>query len=410
MRVSNFLAGMLFFGGLLVISATAQAQDWPQWRGPNRDNKVVGFNAPVTWPKILTQKWKVVAGQGDSSPVLVGKKIYVFGRQGGDEVIQCLDADTGKQLWDNKYPVQLITGGPGGIHAGPRATPVVADGKVCTFGARGMLSCLDAETGKLVWRKETTGTPVFFTAASPIIVDKICIAYSGGSGKGEIVAYDLADGSAKWTWNGEAPGYGSPVVMDMDGVKALVTLTEKSHIGLGIVDGKLLWQGPLGKFAMNTATPIVDGQKLIISNTGIGTIALKVEKHGGEFKTKELWRAKLGTSRFNTPVLRDGMIYGITGAGGKGSGSFFCMNAENGMPVWTDSARHGETGAILSAGAVLLAITDDTNLVVLRPGTKQYTELATFKVAETPTWSYPIVAGNRVYVKDQNSLTLWSIE
>src|SRR5439155_21252952 len=139
----------------------------------------------------------------------------------------------------------LTTGGPGGIHAGPRATPAVAEGKVCTFGARGVVSCLDAASGKLLWRKETKGVPTFFTAASPIIVDKMCIAYSGGQGKGEIVAYDLAKGEPKWTWTGDAPGYGSPVLAMLGGVKQLVTLTEAAVVGIGTQDGKLLWQAPM---------------------------------------------------------------------------------------------------------------------------------------------------------------------
>src|SRR5207244_4030258 len=97
----------------------ALASDWPQWRGPNRDNKVAGFTAPTSWPKELTQKWKVTVGLGEASPVLARGKVYAFGRQGGDEVTSCLDAATGKIDWQDKYPAVEV-GGPAGSHPGPR--------------------------------------------------------------------------------------------------------------------------------------------------------------------------------------------------------------------------------------------------------------------------------------------------
>src|SRR2546422_531974 len=147
--------------GFGMFSVAAGAADWPQWRGPNRDNKVEGFIAPATWPKELTKKWTVKVGYGDASPVLVGDKLYVFTRQGGDEVLSCLDAGSGKELWKDKYAAKEVTGaaikvGPRPGHPGPRSTPTVAEGKICTFGASGVLSCLDAATGKLLWRKDSS--------------------------------------------------------------------------------------------------------------------------------------------------------------------------------------------------------------------------------------------------------------
>lgn len=163
---------------VLVVTNLALAQDWPQWRGPSRDAKVAGFTVPKTWPKELTQKWRVTVGLGDATPALVGDRLYVFARQGGDEINLCLDAKTGKELWQDKYTAPTITGGPGS-HAGPRSSPVVADGKVVTLGVGGVLSCLDADSGKLLWRKDDFlgAWPKFYTAMSPIVVDGLCIAH-----------------------------------------------------------------------------------------------------------------------------------------------------------------------------------------------------------------------------------------
>src|SRR5207253_4920607 len=123
------------------------AQDWPQWRGPNRDAKAEGFKAPQTWPKELTQKWKVTVGTGDATPALVGDKLYVFTREGSDEVIRCLDAASGNEVWKDKY-ASAAGNEPTGQFGGPRASPAVAEGKVVTYGARGTLSCYDAASGK----------------------------------------------------------------------------------------------------------------------------------------------------------------------------------------------------------------------------------------------------------------------
>src|SRR6185503_7147255 len=152
-----------------------------------------GFTAPKTWPKELTQNWKATVGQADTTPALVGDKLYVFSRQGGEEVTRCLDAATGKEVWSDKYAAQGATG-PASGHAGPRSSPTVADGKVVTLGVRGTLSCTEAASGKKLWRKDdfAGAWPQFFTSSSPLVVDGLCIAQLGGRDNGAMVAYDLS--------------------------------------------------------------------------------------------------------------------------------------------------------------------------------------------------------------------------
>jgi len=182
---------------LITLAPSALAQDWPQWRGANRDGKAAGFSAPSTWPKELTQKWKVTVGKGDASPALVGDKLYVFARQEGDEMTLCLDAKTGKELWRDKYACEP-SNEPMGRHPGPRSSPTVAQGKVVVYGVRGTLSCLDAANGKVLWRKEDPAWPRFFTSSSPVLAEGLCIAQLGGEEKGAVVAFDLATGDEKW--------------------------------------------------------------------------------------------------------------------------------------------------------------------------------------------------------------------
>src|SRR5260370_26538104 len=171
MKNANPTMGVIAGCVLLLSASGVCAQDWPQWRGPNRDAKAAGFKAPATWPKELTQKWKVQVGDGAATPALVGDKLYVFTRQGENEVIRCLDAASGNELWQDKYEAQPAERAAGRF-PGPRSSPTVADGKVVTLGVRGTLSCLDAASGKVVWRKDDFkgSLPQFFTSSSPIVV------------------------------------------------------------------------------------------------------------------------------------------------------------------------------------------------------------------------------------------------
>jgi len=408
MRNANRWIVAIAVGVILAGATGALAQDWPQWRGANRDGKVTGFTAPQTWPKELAQKWKITVGTGDSTPALVGDKLYVFARQGDEEVTLCLSAADGKEVWKDKYAAQAVTG-PAARHPGPRSSPAVADGKVVTLGAGGVVSCLDAATGKVVWRKDEFPkvVPKFFTAMSPIIVDGMVVAHLGGQGSGAVVAFDLATGDAKWKWAGEAPMYASPVVLTADGVKQIVTLSEKSVVGLGAADGKLLWQIPFVPqgMAYNAATPIVDGQTVIFTGAGRGTKAVKIEKQGDGFAAKELWSNDQVAPQFNSPVLKDGLLFGLTD-----KGNLFCLNAKTGQTAWTDATKRGGAFAsVLDAGSVLLALPSNSELIVFKPGDKQYDEVARIKVAESATYAHPLVAGNRIFVRDQDTVALLTI-
>ncbi len=432
------------FRTLLVLSFCAgslQAQDWPQWRGPNRDGKAASFAAPKTWPKELTKKWKVAVGDGVATPSLVGDKLYVFARQEGGEIIRCLNAATGDEIWKEKYDAQGADG-PAGSFAGPRCSPTVADGKVVIFGVRGALICLDAASGKIAWRKDDFpgALPRFYTSASPIIVDGLCIAQVGGRDKGGVVAYDLAKGDEKWRWNGDVPAYASPVLMTIDGKKLVVAETETKLVALSATDGKLAWEAPFkveGR-GYNAATPVVSGQTIIYTGSNRGTTAVKLEKAGEVYTAKELWKNPEISVQFNSPVLKEGFLYGLTG-----KNELFCLNAADGKTAWTaplnapaadapppadrpaapppGSDRPGGPGggrgfgpgggrgmrggggggygSLVDAGSVLLALTPSSQLIVFKPGEKTYTEVARIKVADSPTHAYPVVSGNRIFNK-----------
>jgi outer membrane protein assembly factor BamB len=393
----------------ITAATIAQAQDWPQWRGPNRDDKVSGFTVPKTWPQELDQKWKVTVGASDATPALVGGKLFVFSRQDDFEVIQCLDATKGTVLWSNKYEA-LAPSGAAGRHPGPRSSPAVADGKVVTLGARGVLSCLEADSGKLLWRKDDIrGWPGFFTAMSPLIVNDLCIVQLGGKTNGAVVAYNLESGDEKWRWDGDGAAYASPVEMTVGGTKLVVTQTDKRVVALTLADGKLVWQTPFvpkGMGAGNFDTPIVEGENIIYTGQSLGTTAVKLQKDGESFTATGVWTNMDNSPRFCTPVLKDGFLYGLSG-----EGKFYCIDAKTGKTAWTEAnGSRGNFGSILDAGPVLVALTPKSHLIVFQPSDKEYSEVANIKVADKPTYPHPILSGNRLFVEDDDSVALMTVD
>jgi outer membrane protein assembly factor BamB len=397
------LAGLFLCGSALA--------DWPQWRGPNRDAKVTDFKAPATWPKELTKKWSVTVGDGVATPALVGDKLFVFTREDASEVVRCLDATTGKDIWKHAYEEKPVTGAAAQF-PGPRSSPTVAAGKVVVLGVQGRLTCLDAAAGKELWHKEGSGRPPrFFTSCSPLVVDNLCIVQLGGESSGAIVALDLATGNEKWQWAGDGTAYASPTLGDVAGTRELVARTSKNIVGLDPADGKLLWQTPFeeqGRGGYNSASPIVERGTVIYAGKGLGAKAANIERDGGKLVAKEVWTSADSSVQYNTPVVKNGLIFGISD-----TNALFCVNATTGQTAWSTSLPRGRLagyGSIVDAGSVLLALNPSAQLVVFEPSEKEFKQLASYKVSENETFAYPVLSGNRIYIKDKNAITLWTVE
>jgi len=405
MKGARFLIAMTLLGMLLVSIGTAG--DWPQWRGVDRDGKAVDFKAPAAWPERLQEKWRATVGSGDSTPALVGERLYVFTRQGDEETTLCLNAATGEVVWTDKYAAKAVTGAAS-RHPGPRSSPAVAEGKVVTLGVGGVVSCLSAADGKMIWRKDPFegAVPRFFTSMSPIVVDGMAIVHAGTAGKGAILAYNLADGAEKWRWDGEGPDYASPAFLAVGGVKQIVTLAEKSIVAVAAGDGKLLWQlpfAPTGR-AYNAATPIVDGDTVIYTGAGRGTFAVKIEKQGDAFEAKPLWSNPDIATQYNTPVLKDGMLFGMSSGG-----NLFCINAKDGKTAWIDAVSRDRSGfgTIVDGGSVLLALPSSGEMLVYKPTAEGYSQIVAVKVGAASTYGYPVVTDSRIFVKDENTVALY---
>ena len=398
---------------MVLFAIPLYAQDWPQWRGPNRDGAVTGRFSE--WPKALKEQWKVTVGVGHASPVVVGNKIYIFARQGEEETLLCLDAATGKELWKSSQPISYkMHEAATGHGKGPKSTPVVSNGSVFTLGISGVLSAHDARTGKLKWRHEFSKqypntSPLFGTAMSPIVDKGVLIAHVGGHDKGALTAFDAETGEVKWTNDLDGPAYSSPILVTLAGERQLVTFMQKQFVGVDAATGTLLWKLPAKtQYDENTVTAIPYKDMLIFSREGQGISAIRLAKQGSEIVPQEVWNNKENTLYLSTPVLQGNMLLGFSILK---KGQFFALDADTGKTIWQGPGRMGESASILNAGgSAFLALTNEANLIVLPVNAKEYAPTMQYTVANTPTWAHPVVNGNRILIKDETTLRSLSLQ
>jgi outer membrane protein assembly factor BamB len=401
----------------VVCGASLQAQsgstDWPQWRGVNRDGGAAGFRAPARWPDALTLKWKRDIGAGYSTPIVIGDVVYTFSRaeKGEEEAVMAFEAGTGKPLWQATYPAPyVVVKAAAGHGLGPKSTPVYADGRLFTFGISGILTALDAKTGKILWQKPAPDVgPMFTTSQSPLIDRGRLIVHLGGNAGGALSALDPATGDVKWEWKGDGPGYGSPIVADLGGTRQVITFTLDNLVGVSADTGELLWQRPFkAPSQVNASTPIVYGDTVIVAGNQSGIAALRVSRRDGKWVAEEAWRNDDVYYHLSNAVIVGDALFGLSP---QQSGSLFYVNAKSGATLWRGGPRTAANAAIARAGTILFILKADGELVVADGAqTGALTPIKTYKVAETPTWGQPAIAGQRIFVKDQNSVALWTIE
>jgi outer membrane protein assembly factor BamB len=397
--------------GSLIVGATLQAQEWPGWRGPDRDG-VVRVAGPQAWPETLTPRWKVTVGEGYASPLFVGGRILQFARQGDDEVAMAIDPASGRILWRQAYPATSFEPiSAAERHGkGPKSTPVHSDGMLYTFGATGVLSAFDAASGAVAWRHDHSkefgsAWPMFGNSMSPVAGEGLVVALVGTNDDGAIVAYDARSGARRWIWRGDGPGYGSPLIVELDGVKQVVTFTQQYLVGLALESGELLWQSDFpARQGMNIPTPLVLGQgQTILAGTAEGTSGLRVTRTNNRWATGQTWQNGDIALRLSSPVRKDDLVFGFTS---RNSGAFFALDARNGRTLWMSDPRQGDNAAILVAGDHLLLLKDSGELIVARATATDFEPVRRYQVADSATYAHPLMLPTGIVVKDATTLAL----
>lgn len=386
---------------------TVHAADWPQWLGPRRDGSSTEKVAP--WRSPPSVLWKIAVGEGHSSPVVAGGKVYLFTKQrdNSDEVIETFDAVSGKPLWSKSYdrgPFKSLFGN------GPRGTPTVAGGKIYTFGITGILSCLDANNGERLWQVDTLkqygAKNLFFgMSCSPIVEGNLVIVSVGAKGA-SLVAFNKDTGEEAWKSLDDAASYASPIAIGENGERRLVFLTGKRLVAVSPKDAMLSWEFPLvDKLAESSTTPVLAGHVLFASSITYGGVGLKLESPAklGE----KLWHDQDLTCYFSTPIAIGKELYIVTGTKPPAlfnQATLHCLDLATGKKLWTGRKVGSYHAALLRTGDdKLLLLEEAGNLVLLEPNPKEYRELARAKICGN-TWAHPALADGRLYVRDDKEL------
>ena len=344
MNPLNLMARLPVFLIAFVACATLQAQadEWPQWRGPQRDGvwREAGVVDAFTSPQ-LELKWRAEIGSGYSSPTVADGRVYVTDRMTDPEQVErvhCFDWKNGETLWSHTYP---CTYRKIGYPDGPRVAVHVHDGRAYSLGAMGHLFCFDAAVGKVLWHKDLAKEyegqrPVWGIAAAPVIEGDLLIVPACGK-SACLVAFDLETGRERWKALDDRGNYSAPIVVEQAGKRVLVYWSGDRIVGVDPASGKLHWEVafPASRMPLGVATPVLHERKLFFTGFYDGSLLLELDAE--VLAVKELWRRKGPNERrtdglhsiIATPVILGEHIYGVDS-----HGELRCLALEDGARVW----------------------------------------------------------------------------
>lgn len=400
-RLPRLLAAL----ALLLLCTSLRAADWPQFLGPTRNGlstEHVGDHFPPSGPKVV---WKKDIGQGFSGPVVAAGKLILFHRLTDRETVECLDAHTGARVWISDYPTHYQD--DFGFDEGPRATPTIADGKIFTFGAEGMLSCWDLSNGKRVWQIDTkdqfTAAKGFFgLACSPLVEgDAVIVNIGGGKGAG-IVAFDKSTGKVLWKATDDEASYSSPVAATFNGKRYILVFNRDGLVVLDPASGKVFFNFPWRsrtRESVNAATPQVIGDEIFLSASyGTGAAMLRFHEAGPE----TVWSGdEILSNHYATSVYHDGFLYGFDGRQESGP-NLRCVDAKTGKVRW--SQDNFGAGTLMLAGNQLLVLTEKGELIVAPANPDGFKPASHTQVLPFNSRAYPALADGLYYARSKDKL------
>lgn len=401
------------FGSLS--SSFAAEGDWPQWRGPNRDDISTEKGLLKEWPASgPALAWKASGlGSGFSGVTLSGTRIFTMGDKEDGAYLLALNRADGKPLWSTKVGKP---GAPGwGGFAGPRMSPTVDGDNVVAVGQYGEVLCVNVSDGKEIWRKHMVedlgGTLMEWGFSESPVIDGDHVVLTPGGAQGTVATLNRKTGEVLWRsvdWKDNAH-YSSIIIATLCGVRQYVQLTEKSVAGLAPKDGKILWKAPRKGATAVIPTPIAaDDHVYVTSGYGIGCHLFKITKDGNEFKAEQVYANKVMVNHHGGVVKVGDHLYGHSE--GKG---WTCQNFKTGEAVWQDKEKL-KKGAVTFADGMLYCREEDSGTIALVEATASgYSEKGRFKQperAKEKSWPHPVIAGGKLYIRDQDRLFCFDIK
>jgi outer membrane protein assembly factor BamB len=399
----------LVVAAIAVHASASKADDWPCWRGPRGDGISRETGILKEWPADgLKQLWKADLSGGFSSVAVVNGRLFTQTKEKNQEVVVCLDAATGKDLWRYRYDCDYAAhksftgGGMPASRTGPRSTPTVDGDRVYTLGATGILLCLEAKTGEKVWQQDLlkvadSDCPRHGYCCCPLVVGDQIYVHPGGTKGKSIAALNKKDGSIVWQALDDPIGEGSPVWIEKGATPQVIFFTGTGAVGVSPKDGKPLWRYPWKtQFDLNIATPIhADGKVFISSNYGTGAAVFRLTDSE---EPETVWKEKTMQNHISTSVLYEGHLYGFSEA------RLRCVEFETGKVKW-DKIGLGK-GTLVIADGHLIVLGDHGELVLAEASPEKFDEVSKCHVLDKDklSWTVPVLSGGRLFIRNENGL------
>lgn len=413
MKFTYLLASLLL--GLSPF-ASASSGDWPQWRGPNHDDISTETGLLKDWPEGGPKlAWEAKGlGAGYSAVSIMGDRIFTAGDKGAESFVEALNLTDGKALWS----ARLGKAGPVGQpqFEGPRATPTTDGELVFAVSQWGELVCLRADTGKEVWRKDYTkdfgGACPFWGYAESPLIDADQVVITPGGSQGAVVALNKKTGAVLWRSKEftDAAHYSSLILADLGGVRQYIQLTPSSVAGIAAADGKLLWKAPRKGNVAVIPTPIYDdGYVYVTSGYATGCNLFKVNAGSGKFSTEQVYANKIMANHHGGVVKVGDYVYGYSE--GKG---WTCQDFKTGEAKWQEREKLRKGSIAYADGRLYLRQEDKAGTLALIEATPEgYREHGHFDQPDRSSknsWPHPVIAGGRLYLRDQDVLLCYDIK
>jgi len=417
MRLSQTTAWLLVMP--LLAAAGAGGGEWPQFHGPNRDNKSLDTGLLKTWPEGGPRRlWEATGiGEGYSTVAIAGGHIHTTGSINHDCVITVLDMD-GKKVWTRKNGKAWRRSYPG-----TRSTPTIADGMLYHLSGLGSLVCLNARDGEPVWSVDIMSrfggrNIIWGLAESPLVFDDKVVCTPGGKDV-SMVALDRKTGKVIWECRGagDKPGYASPILVEHKGLRQIVTVMSQSVVGVRASDGKLLWKYPHKVYMdENITTPIFHNGFLVVSGcVRKGTTSLRLEVSGDRCSVKRHWHNRTLDNKQGGIVLVDGRIYGYAEQFGK-STPWVCIDFKSGRDISKSapllSSYKYRNGCLTYADGRFYLYSDDGQMALAKATDEGLVVTGRLKLKEPgkrPTWAHPVVCGGRLYLRYGDKLAAYEV-
>lgn len=410
-RVQGPVALAVVTAGLVMASSSVVSNrapdDWPQWRGRNRDGVTGETGLLKTWPKGGPPlAWQVTgAGEGYSSFSTSGGRLYTLGARGDTEYVMAFDANTGKRIWETAHGRRFSND----RGDGPRATPTIEGDKLYAFGASGDLSVLDAATGKKIWAvnvlQQYGGANIRWgLSESPLVLADRILVNAGGNGA-SIIAVKKTDGSLLWKSQGDEAGYSSAVTQTIGKITQAVFFTGERALGVDVADGRLLWSyNQVSNRTANIATPIVKDNKVFLSSGyGTGAALLDLTPSGTGITAREVYFTRAMKNHHASSVLIGDHLYGFDEA------ILTAMKFDSGAIAWQD--RSVGKGSVVFADDRLYLFSERGVAAIAEASPTGYREHGRFELStgNLPTWSHPIVSGGKLFLRDQDKIYAYDV-